>query len=143
MTNSSTRWTGQTGVTSSQAVVTNSQAAHESWLLRCFPHAPGFSRKKSAIQLLLLQFSYYFCNLVNIFAIQLLFLQFSYYFCNLIIIFAIQLLFLQFSYSFCNLVIIFAIQLLFLISNKFCISRPPCYICLFVFPSIKTFILCT
>ena len=47
--NSSTRWTGQTRVTSSQAVATNSQAAHKSWLVKCSPHDPGFSRKKFAI----------------------------------------------------------------------------------------------
>ena len=35
--NSSTRWTGQTQLTNSQA------AAHESWLVRCSTHALGFS----------------------------------------------------------------------------------------------------
>ena len=37
-TNSSTRWTGQTRVTNSQA------ATRESWLVRCSPRAPRFTR---------------------------------------------------------------------------------------------------
>ena len=60
-------WTGQTRVTSSQAIVTNSQAVHESWLVRC-------SLMLLDLVVRNLQFSYYFCNFVNIFAIQLIFL---------------------------------------------------------------------
>ena len=37
-TNCSTRWTGQTRVTNSQV------ATRESWLVRCSPRAPGFTR---------------------------------------------------------------------------------------------------
>ena len=36
--NSSARQTGQTSVTNSQAAI------HESWLVRCSPRSPGFSR---------------------------------------------------------------------------------------------------
>ena len=59
--NSSTRWTGQTRVNSSQAVVTDSQAAHESWLVRC-----SLVLRDLAVRNLHVS---YFCNFVNIFAI--------------------------------------------------------------------------
>ena len=39
----STRWTGQTRLTNSQGAI------HESWMARCSPRAPGFSREQYAI----------------------------------------------------------------------------------------------
>ena len=38
----STRWTGQTRLTNSQGAI------HESWMARCSPRAPGFSREQYA-----------------------------------------------------------------------------------------------
>ena len=38
----STRWTGQTRLTNSQGAI------HESWMGRCSPRAPGFSREQYA-----------------------------------------------------------------------------------------------
>ena len=38
----STRWTGQTRLTNSQGAI------HESWMARCSPRAPAFSRKQYA-----------------------------------------------------------------------------------------------
>ena len=38
----STKWTGQTRLTNSQGAI------HESWMARCSPRAPGFSREQYA-----------------------------------------------------------------------------------------------
>ena len=46
----STRWTGQTRLTNSQGAI------HESWMTRCSPRAPAFSRE---------QYTWYFYSLVG------------------------------------------------------------------------------
>ena len=61
MTNPSTRQTGQTRVTNSQV------ANHDSWLVRCSPHAQAFSRSNQRnfvkIETLAQVFSSEFCGI--------------------------------------------------------------------------------
>ena len=59
--NRSTRWTGQTCLTNSQA------ANHERWMVRCSPRAPGFCREQITLYLAtLLDFSMIFSFFLGI-----------------------------------------------------------------------------